>query len=455
MKPNERLLWSTGLALSLAVNVLVFAAPAHADIETYHRYQQIWQKVYEFVGRRHVEKVSDKELVIGSIRGMLAATKDPYTRFLDREEFREFKSAEDGRKVGIGVEVTMRGEVPLVIAPIEGGPADRAGVRAGDRILSVDGHSTRRRTFGEILKLISGDVGTVVNLQVGRNGIPKPISLRITRGVFNLEYVQSAYLQGGQVGYLRLLHFFGTESGSVEKFRRALVQFRERKVRGVIVDLRNNSGGHLQMAVQLAGYFLKPGQVVVIGRGREKEDERVLSAPLDPLLLPEDVPVVVLVNRGSASASEVFAGALQDHKRARLVGERTFGKASVQQIVTLPDETAALITIQKYYTPNHRSPHRVGLKPDVPVAAIEPNVDETYFLSKIQSDGYLEEFRKTNPTYSPEALNNFLAATKGRGWPLSVPVATLFLKRVYSVQSSGPDLDTDPQLSKALEALAR
>lgn len=455
MKSRERILWSVGVALSVTVNVLVLAVPAQADINTYHRYQQIWQKVYEFVGRRHVEKVSEKDLVIGSIRGMLAATGDPYTRFLDREEFREFNSAQHGRKVGIGVEVTMRGNVPLVISPITGGPADRAGIRAGDRILSVDGQSTRGRTFGEILKLISGDVGTVVGLEVGRAGLPRPLAIRITRGIFNLEYVQSGYLQGGQVGYLRLLHFFGSESGSVEKFRAALLQFRDRKVRGVVVDLRNNSGGDLHMAVQLAGYFLKSGQVVVIGRGREKGDERSLSAPKDALLLPEDVSVVVLVNRGSASASEIFAGALQDHKRAQIVGERTFGKASVQQIVALPDDTAALITIQKYFTPNNRSPHKVGIVPDIKVRAIEPNVDETYYLSRIQSADFLDDFRKKNPTYSAETLGAFVTATKARGWQLSAPVAMLFLKQAYNIRTDGPDLDSDPQLVKALETLVR
>ncbi len=455
MKSRERWIWSAVLLVSLAGNLLLSAGPVAADIETYHRYQQIWQKVYEFVERKHVERISDKDLVIGSIRGMLSATRDPYTRFLDQDEYREFRTAEDGRKVGIGVEVTMRDEVPVVIAPIEGGPAERAGIRAGDRILSVDGQSTRRRSFGEILKMISGEVGTVVTLQVLRPGAQRPLPVRIVRGVFNLEYVQSSYLNGGTIGYLRLLHFFGAESGSIEKFHGALADFRARKVRGIIVDLRNNSGGDLRMCVKLVAAFLKPGQVVVIGRGRESADERTLVAPAIGRGATPETPVVVLINRGSASASEIFAGALQDHKRATLVGERTFGKASVQEIVPLSDETAALITVQKYYTPLNRSPHQVGIQPDVKVAAIEPTPDESYYLNKIEGSGFLEEFRKANPSYSTELVATFLARTKERGWTISPTVATLYLRRAYGVREGGPNPQLDPQLARALEALPR
>lgn len=454
IKSNERKFWALALSFSIVANFVFFATPARADIESYHLYQQIWQTAYDFVQRRHVETVSDKQLLIGSIRGMLEATKDPYTRFLDATEYKEFHGAEDGRKVGIGVEVTMRGEVPLVIAPIEGGPAERAGILAGDRIVSIDGKSTQRRSFGDILKMIAGDLGSVVTLEVARSGLPKPLTVRITRGVFNLDYVKTDLLENGKVGYLRLTQFFGsTEAGTTDKFRKAVESFRDKKVGGVIVDLRNNSGGHLQMAVQLAGYFLKPGQEVVIGRGRDPADERILRAGTDAGILPANVPVLVLINRGSASASEIFAGALQDHGRARLVGERSFGKASVQQILRLPDETAALVTIQKYYTPKGRSPHKVGLQPDVKVAALKATRDENYGLLKLRESGFLDSFRKEQPAYSREVLGVFIKQAGERGVRLSENTALLFLKRFYDVRREVVDLETDIQLGKALALL--
>ena len=456
-RTNERLLWISILTLSLGLNVLLFASPARADQEAYHKYQHVLQNVYHYVKNMYVEPQDDQKLITGAVRGILQATGDPYTRFLDREEHRAFNGAEEGRKVGVGVEVTMKEGYPVVIAPVEGGPAAKAGVKAGDKIVAIDGHSTERRSFGAILKLITGEIGTVVELSVLREGFVEPLKILVTRGHFNLTYVKGSLMADGKVGYVRLLQFFGESSGSIEKFRGYLEDFKKKKVKGIVVDLRNNSGGHLDMARVLAGYFLKQGDLVVTGKGRGPRYNSEYRAGPGAGLIPYSVPVIVLINKGSASASEVMAGALQDYGRAKLLGTQSFGKASVQQIVRpLPDDTAALITIQKYYTPKNRSIHGVGLKPDIIVEDIKPGADELYYLVKMREAKFLEGFKRRNPKYSRDLRERFQKEAEAKGWKFSSSLSLLLLKRSYQIYSGDkPDLELDPQLSRALAELTR
>ena len=448
--------WTLVLGASLAINVLLFVQPVDADIETTHRYQQVFQNVLNYMRTVYVNEEDDKKLLIGAVRGMMAATGDPYTRFLTKEEHNEFNNAEEGQKVGIGVEVTMQNDYPTVISPVEGGPAEKAGVLAGDRIVSIDGKSTHKKYFGEILKLIAGETGTVVELEIRREGAAKPITLQVRRGFFNLNYCRGAVIEDN-VGYIRLTQFYGEDSGTVKKFRGYLKEFRDKRVSGIVVDLRNNTGGLLTMAGTLTGYFLKEGDVIVRARGRDAARERVMRAEGDTNLLPPDMPIVVLVNRGSASASEIMAGALQDHKRATILGSRTFGKASVQQIIRpLPDDTAAIITTQKYFTPNNQQLHGKGLSPDIKVADLRPDTDESYYLYKIKDTKFIEGFKRKYPKYNEDLPPIFMSELKTRGWTLSPVLALFILKQAYNAIPPGrPDLETDVQLSRALKEIAK
>ncbi len=358
---------------------LIFAS----SLEDSHKYQHILESVHYYLQQIYVDPVDEKKLWIGAIRGMMAATDDPYTRFLESEQQKEFAGMEEGKKVGIGVEVTLRGGVPVVIAPVEGGPAMKAGIRSGDRILAIDGKKTERLRFEEMLDLITGENGSVVELEVNHRGMPDNENIKVVRGVFQIDYVKTHYFEKEKVGYIRLTMFFGKEA-EVKEFHDALVNFRNIGAKGVILDLRDNSGGHLEMAVQLAGFFLKKGDLVVMARGRDSSGDQDYKAHGETELFPSTTPVVVLINHGSASASEILAGALQDHKRATLVGTRSFGKASVQKIIRpLPDNTAAFITVQRYYTPNNRSIHGKGLDPDVEVKEYHPELADLYYIQKI------------------------------------------------------------------------
>ncbi len=448
MKNKERLIWISLLCVSTAFQAL----PIRAGQEDSQKYQHILQNIIFYAKNLYVDPVEDRAMLTGAIRGALAATGDPFTRFLDRDEYAEFLKAQEGTRVGIGVEVAYRGDFPVVIAPIQGGPAEKAGINAGDRIIAIDRKATEKLPFADLLKMIGGEIGSVVELEIMREGLTGSLKFQVTRGVFRLEYCSGSVLDGGKIGYVRLSQFFGEDTGSVEKFKNFLVDFERRNVKGIIVDLRNNPGGHLDMAVKLSGFFLKPEQVVVQARGRTADLSQIYRSAKDSQLVSDSTPVIVLINQGSASASEIFAGALQDHRRARLLGTRSFGKASVQQIIgNLPDDTAALITYQRYYTPLNRSIHGVGLTPDIAVGDLHSTVDENYFLYKMQETAFLEAFKKDHPAYNPSLLQIFQSETQKRGWNVSPAISLFLLKKEYGLIRSGEiDLEIDAQLSRAV-----
>ncbi len=445
----ERVFWISLVVSSWALSGL----SAGTDSEISHKYQHLLQAIHFYTGELFVEEVDERSLWEGAVRGMLASTGDPYTRFLNREELKEFSSTESGRRVGIGAEITIRGGYPVVIAPVEGGPAMKAGIMPGDKIIKIDDVPTEGVSFGDLLKQISGDSGTVVKLEVNRQSSPGSIQIPVTRGVFKLDYVTWEYLPGKKTGYLRLSHFFGEDSGSVDEFRKALETFQKKGAKSVILDLRNNSGGHLDMAVTLAGYFLKKDDTVVYAKGRKPEDNREYKVSRRTEVISDDVKLFVLINKGSASASEILAGALQDHRRATLVGTQSFGKASVQRVVRpLPDDTAALITIQKYYTPLMRHIHNKGLKPDIVLEEFKPTIEDLYFLEKMKKVSFISNFEKRNPSYSAGLFKKFKSEATKKGWPVSEELTRRIIAQAYGRFKKGaPDPAIDSIFQRALE----
>lgn len=447
--------WGAVGSVSLVLNLIFVSERLHANGDGAEKYQHVLSDLLYYVSQMYVEPIDQKTLLIGAIRGLMSATGDPYTRFLDREEHAEFNATEGGQRIGIGVEVAREGEYPVVISPVEGSPADRAGILPGDKIIAIDGVSTRNLDFTKLLSKISGEAGTIVRLEIARDGEAKPLDVQIVRGTFNLDYCRGGIL-GDRTGYIRLTHFFGEDSGSIETFRNFLEQFVSKKVNGIIIDLRNNPGGHLNMAVTLSGYFLKKGDVVVSAKGRKKENDAVFTASGETGIVPRDLPVVVLINGGSASASEIMAGALQDHKRAKLLGVKSFGKGSVQQVFRpLADDTAALITIQKYFTPNNRSIHGIGLTPDIVVDELKPTEDERFYLYKMSKEKWIDSFVKTHAEYSDRLNDLFLEEAAKRGWHFRREFIRVVLKTEYYRHSSKlPDPEIDPQLARALQEIA-
>ena len=323
---------------------------------------RLLSEVIDRIRDDYVDNTDDHELMSNAIRGMVGEL-DPHSAFMNAEEFEDLKIATAGNYSGIGVEVTIESDALTVIAPIDGSPAARAGIKPGDTILAIDGRPFRDERLGDAIDSIRGDPGTVVRLTVGREGAPQPLEFAIERALVSVHSVRYEMLEPGY-GYLRISQFSETTGADAAAALRALQRKAGGKLRGLVLDLRNNPGGVLDGAVEVSDAFLERG-LIVTAEGRSKESRfRMEAAPGD---LAGGAPVAVLINEGSASAAEIVARALRDNGRARLLGRKTFGKGSVQTVMPLADGQALKLTTSHYFTPSGISIHERGLEPDVPL----------------------------------------------------------------------------------------
>ena len=315
----------------------------------------------------YVDDTDDHTLMSNAIRGMVGEL-DPHSAFMDKDEFEDLKIATEGNYSGIGVEVTAEEGVLTVIAPLDDSPAARAGIRPGDAILAIDGRLLRNEPLDEAIKRIRGEPGTLVKLGIGREPLPQPLELSIERAVVSVHSVRFNMLEPGY-GYLRISQFSETTGPDTLAAIRALENESGGKLRGLVLDLRNNPGGVLDAAVEVSDAFLEDG-TIVSAEGRSAESRFRMEAMEGDLA--RGAPIAVLVNEGSASAAEIVAGALRDNGRAKLLGQKTFGKGSVQTVLPLEDGQALKLTTSRYFTPSGVSIHERGIEPDVPLP--EPEV---------------------------------------------------------------------------------
>jgi len=322
----------------------------------------------------YVEDVDDKKLLEGAIRGMLASL-DPHSAYLDEEDFKDLQVGTTGKFGGLGIEVSMEDGFVKVVSPIDDTPAQRAGVQAGDLIIRLDDTPVKGMSLGDAVKMMRGEPGTDITLTIVREGTQKPLIIKITRDIIKVDSVKSRMLENGY-GYVRITNFQTATGDDVHKAVSGLKKENKGPLRGLVLDLRNNPGGVLGAAVSVADTFLRKGKVVYT-EGRVPDAELDFNATPDDLL--DDAPMVVLVNGGSASASEIVAGALQDHKRAIIMGSRTFGKGSVQTIFPMSNDTAVKITTARYFTPSGRSIQAEGIEPDIKVEPLK--------VAKVEGNG--------------------------------------------------------------------
>ncbi len=341
----------------IAVSTLP-TAPVKADSEEYEKLG-IFTEVYEIVKKDYVEEVEPKKLIYGAIKGMLREL-DPHSGFMPPEAYKEMKIDTKGEFGGLGIQVGIRDGSLTVIAPIEDTPAWRAGLKAGDRIVKIDGEPTGDMTLMEAVNKMRGPKGTKVTLTIMREGWKKPRDFTITRDIIKLKSVKSKVIDDG-IGYVKITQF---QQNTPAQLERALRQLDDKGIDSLILDLRNNPGGLLTAAVAVAEQFLPEGKVVVSIKGRSTPKKVYRSTGSRPHY---DWPMIVLVNQGSASASEIVAGALQDNQRALILGVRTFGKGSVQSVIPLSDGSGLRLTTAYYYTPSGRKIHKHGIDPDVVV----------------------------------------------------------------------------------------
>lgn len=338
---------------------------------------RIFSEVFAKVKNDYVESIDDRELIENAIRGMLEGL-DPHSAYLDKEHYEDLQEGTSGEFGGLGIEVGMEDGFVKVISPIDDTPAQRAGIKAGDLIIKLDEKSVKGMALNDAVKLMRGKPGSDIIITVVREGEDKPREITITRAVITVKSVRGKTLEPG-FGYIRISNF---QTHTAEDLRKSLEKLKKENdngLRGLILDLRNNPGGILNAAVGVSDLFLDNG-LIVYTEGRIKDSKLTFTAkPTDML---KDAPIIVLVNGGSASASEIVAGALQDHDRAIIMGERTFGKGSVQTILPMNDEAALKLTTARYFTPSGRSIQASGIEPDIIIENIR--VDSTVDHSSIQ-----------------------------------------------------------------------
>ncbi len=358
----------TLMAAIMAMLVLL-QTPKHAEAESadevYRRMRRLTE-VLEQIDRKYVEEVDKGELITHAIKGMVSSL-DPHSSYLTPKEHNELKEDTKGSFSGVGIEITMKDGTLTVVAPIEGTPAYKAGMKAGDRIIKIDGKLTKGMSLMDAVKAIRGPVGTKVTLTVSRENQLKLIDVPIVRGVIPLKSVASFLIEDGY-GYVRISTFQENTTENLIKALRRL-QNQPDPLQGLVLDLRNDPGGLLNEAVSVADQFLNEG-IIVSTKGRLPGQQMVQKATLNTAA--DDYPIVCLVNNGSASASEIVAGALQDHSRAVIMGVNTFGKGSVQTIIPMEDDSALRLTTARYYTPSGRAIQAKGIIPDVVVPFVAP-----------------------------------------------------------------------------------
>ena len=328
-----------------------------ATVDSYEKLKT-FSEILSLLEANYVEKVDTNQLIDGAIRGMLK-TLDPHTSYLPPEAFTQMKVETSGRFGGLGIEITIKKGILTVVTPIEDTPAFKAGVKAGDRIIKIEDESTLDMTLSDAVERLRGKIGTEVNITIFREGMEEPLKVTLERANIQVKSVKSKIFEGS-IGYVRIRSFTKTTSRDLDK---VLDEFRAKHVKKMVLDLRNNPGGLLNQAVEVSDRFLKPENLIVYTQGRTEEQNMRFTT--HDRVQRVSYPMIILVNGGSASASEIVAGALQDSSRAIILGTQTFGKGSVQTIIPLNDGSALRLTTARYYTPSGRVIQENGIVPDI------------------------------------------------------------------------------------------
>ena len=320
----------------------------------------LFSEVLHKINEEYVEEINQNDVMDAAINGVLQSL-DPYSAYMSPKIFKEMQTETSGEFGGLGIEVGMELGVVKVISPIDNTPASRAGVKAGDYIVKINDIQVQGKSLTEAVELMRGPVGSDIKITVRRRGVKKAIVFTITREIIEITSVKAKYIDRG-IGYLRLTSF---NENSGDQIKNKIIEFNKKKdLRGYILDLRNNPGGLLSQAIRISDFFLENGEIVSTKSRKKKENRRWFAKKGD---LIKGKPLIVLTNYGSASASEIVAGALKDHKRAIIVGEHSYGKGSVQSIIPLKNKGAIRLTISKYYLPSGKSISEVGVVPDIEI----------------------------------------------------------------------------------------
>ena len=347
--------------------ILIFTFISTSVFSKNDLYEKIdlFGEVLENIKKDYVDDVNQAEMMDSAINGVLQSL-DPYSAYMSPELFKEMQTDTSGEFGGLGIEIGMEAGVVKVISPIDGTPAEQAGIKAGDYIVKIGKEQVQGKSLMEAVKLMRGPIGTSIDLTVRRKNVKKPLEFKIIRKIIEVQSVSSKTISDEKnIGYIRLKSF---NENSDNQFLKSVKKFeRNSKIKGYVIDLRNNPGGLLTQAINITDFFLDDGEIVSTKGRKISETRKFFARKGDEI---KGKPIVVLINNGSASASEIFAGALKDHKRAIILGENSYGKGSVQSIIPLRNGGGMRLTISKYYLPSGKSISEVGVTPDILVEEV-------------------------------------------------------------------------------------
>lgn len=426
----------------LGVVALSRSSQAHAATESSYDSLRVLAEVMTLIQNYYVEEKTTKDLTDAAIRGLLR-TLDPHSAFMDRPAYDSRKQETEGKFGGLGIEITMYDNVVVIVSPMEDTPAERAGLLAGDKIIKIDGNSTKDLDIVEAVKRMRGDIGTKVTITILREEpVTKQFDVTLTRANIKVRSVKYEMIDN-EIGYVRIVSFTQNTASAVSD---ALKKFKDKKVKSLVLDLRNDPGGLLKEAVEVCELFLKEGTVVVSTRGRTPEQNSVFySSNKKPFF---DYPMVVLINAGSASASEIVAGAMKDTRRGIIMGARSFGKGSVQTVRELSDGSGLSLTTARYFTPAGIMIHGVGVSPDIEVK-FKVDGKEVEGQEPMREKELMESF-KGHPDGMPEPAPKPKDSTNKEGVKTAPPVPKekpeLGPRKVFN-------LEKDNQLQRAVEVL--
>ena len=361
---------------------ILYFGKVSAQEETVYDKIDLFGEVLDKINKEYVEEVDQSDTMDAAINGVLQSL-DPYSSYMSPKNLEEMQTETKGEFGGLGIEVGMEAGVVKVISPLDNSPAEREGVKAGDYIVKINDTQVQGKTLNEAVELMRGPVGSTLEITVRRVGLRKSLVFNITREIIQVASVKSEVLDE-KIGYIRLTSF---NENSDDQIKKKIKEFKkDKKIEGYILDLRNNPGGLLGQAIKISDFFLDDGEIVST-KGRKKNENQKWFAREGDII--NGKALIVLINKGSASASEIVAGALKDHKRAVLVGEKSYGKGSVQSIIPLKNRGAIRLTISKYYLPSGKSISEVGVTPDI---TVEEESDDFRILS--ENDNQLKFARK-------------------------------------------------------------
>jgi len=360
-----------GFAIIVAfLSIFIISSQRHSSAEgkgSDYESIELFTDVMAIIKKSYVEDVDTKKLIYGAINGMLSSL-DPHSSFMPPDTYKEMKIDTKGAFGGLGIEISIKDGILTVISPIEDTPAFKAGIKSGDMILKIDDKFTKDLNINDAVKRMRGQKGSKVVLTIIREGLDKPKEYAIVRDIIQVKSVRFHLMDDGY-GYLRIAQFQEKTDDDLLKALKVMKEENKGELKGLVLDMRNDPGGLLDQAVKVADHFVPEGQMIVYTEGREKDSKMQFTAKKGGK--EPNYPIVVVINGGSASASEIVAGALQDHKRAIILGTQSFGKGSVQTIIPLSDDSGLRLTTARYYTPKGRSIQAKGITPDITVEAVE------------------------------------------------------------------------------------